>query len=118
MSSMVPAGSIFPARREDVSEPCRPTDFLFRVLLRSSRKLGWAGALPLGEVGGGKGELGRGGGDRGGACGAGLARRSDVAGRVFFREPFPQEELLSGGGGGVGAVWGWGLTTATLGTPL
>lgn len=57
MSSIVPAGSNFPASAEELREPWRPTDFRFSVRLRSSRKLGWP-ELPLGEVAGGE----RGGG--------------------------------------------------------
>lgn len=45
-------GSSLAEIREEVREPCRVMDFLLRVLLRSSRKLGWMDRLALGEVGG------------------------------------------------------------------
>lgn len=94
MSSMVPAGSNFPARPVELTEPWRPTDFRFSVRLRSSRKLGWP-ELPLGEVGGGE--------ESGGGSGVVLLRRTSVGGGVFFSELFPHVELLTretGGGGG------------------
>lgn len=55
---MVPTGSILEEemRWEEVSEPWRDTDFLFRVRLRSSRKRGFSAKEPgpadFGEVGG------------------------------------------------------------------
>lgn len=57
MSSMVPTGSILEEMRwEEVSEPWRVMDFLFRVRFRSSRKRGFRarelGPGDLGEVGG------------------------------------------------------------------
>lgn len=58
MSSIVPTVSILEEeiRWEEVSEPCRDTDFLFRVRLRSSRKRGFSAREPgpadFGEVGG------------------------------------------------------------------
>lgn len=100
MSSMVATGSSFPERPAELREPWRPTDFRFRVRLRSSRKLGWP-ELPLGEVGGGNWD----GGESGGGSGVVLLRRNSVGGGVFFSEPFPHEELLTNetGGGGGGA---------------
>lgn len=109
MSSIVPAGSSLPASVEELREPWRPTDFLFSVRLRSSRKLGWP-ELPFGEVARG--------GESGGGSGVVLPRRTRVGGGVFFNEFFPQDELLTRGtGGGGGGAWGWGFTTATLGAP-
>lgn len=57
MSSIVPTGSILAEMRwEEVSEPWREMDFLFRVRFRSSRKRGFRarelGPGDLGEVGG------------------------------------------------------------------
>lgn len=58
MSSMVPTGSILEVgmRWDEMSEPWRDTDFLFRVRLRSSRKRGFSASEPaptaFGEVGG------------------------------------------------------------------
>lgn len=58
MSSMVPTGSILEVgmRWDEMSEPWRDTDFLFRVRLRSSRKRGFSAREPaptaFGEVGG------------------------------------------------------------------
>lgn len=52
ISSIVATGSNLAEIREEVREPCRVMDFLFRVLLRSSRKLGWIDMLALGDVGG------------------------------------------------------------------
>lgn len=57
MSSMVATGSILEEeemRREEVREPWREMDFLFRVRFRSSRKWGCSARepAPLGEVGG------------------------------------------------------------------
>ena len=57
MSSMVvmgARGSSLAEMREDVSEPCREMDFLFRVRFRSSKKLGWklTSGVDFGEVGG------------------------------------------------------------------
>lgn len=113
MSSIVPAGSNFPPRPPELTEPCRPTDFRFRVRFRSARKLGWP-ELPLGEVGAGS----CGGGESGGGSGVVLLRRTSVGGGVFFSELLPHVELLTRGtGGGGGGAWGWGLTTATLGGP-
>lgn len=91
MSSMVPVGSGLPERP---AQPCRPTDFRFSVRFRSSRKLGWP-EFPFGEVGGG--------GETAGGSGVALLRRPSVGGGVFFRELFPQVQLLTretGGGGG------------------
>lgn len=52
MSSIVATGSSLVEIREEVREPCLDIDFLFKVLLRSSRKLGWMDRLLLGDVGG------------------------------------------------------------------
>lgn len=52
MSSIVATGSILAEMRDDVRELCLDMDFLFKVRLRSSRKLGWTDRLPLGDVGG------------------------------------------------------------------
>lgn len=58
MSSIVAMGSILDEvmRWEEVSEPCRTTDFLFSVRFRSSRKFVLSarvlGPTDLGEVGG------------------------------------------------------------------
>lgn len=52
MSSIVATGSILAEMRDEVKELCLEMDFLFKVLLRSSRKLGWMDRLPLGDVGG------------------------------------------------------------------
>lgn len=52
ISSIVATGSSLAEIREEVREPCRVMDFLLRVLLRSSRKLGCMERFALGDVGG------------------------------------------------------------------
>lgn len=109
MSSMVATGSSLLEIREEVSEPWREMDFLFRVRFRSSRKLGWklASVVAFGEVGGtweeGGGATGAkgcsgicwGGGESASCSGGPLLRRCIVGGGVFFRELDFQEVVLA-----------------------
>lgn len=112
MSSMVATGSSLEEIREEVSEPWREMDFLFRVRFRSSRKLGWklTSVLLFGEVGGiwevggtegtalgAKGCSGIcwGGGESASCSGGPLLRRCIVGGGVFFRELDFQEVVLA-----------------------
>lgn len=76
-------------------------DFLFRVLFRSSRKLGWTAKLLLGEVGGIcelKEDIGIccGGGERASGSGGPLLRRCIVGGGAFFKELCFHEDVLEG----------------------
>lgn len=108
MSSMVAVGSARDAREDD-SEPCRVTDFLCRVLLRSARKAGCTLRLALGEVGTWGKTAAVGGGSAPSAC----VRRvlSFRLGRVGGGARLA-DDLAHGCG------CGCGLTTATLGEVL
>lgn len=116
MSSIVATGSSLVEMREEVREPCLDIDFLFKVLLRSSRKLGCMERLPFGDVGGswelnGVRGICWGGGDRTRGSGGPLLRRCIVGGGVFLNELCFHEDVLED-------ICGWGLTTATFGAPV